>query len=77
MSLNLVTVYTVEEDDQQKEALERGDTMTAIYGMMAMMPVLFASAGYVLVSSGGTAETARRSRFRGTSGSVRILGENN
>jgi hypothetical protein len=51
--------------------------MTAIYGMMAMMPVLFASAGYVLVSSGGTAETARRSRFRGTSGSVRILGENN
>lgn len=30
--------------------------MTAMYGMMAMMPVLFASAGYVLVSSGGTAE---------------------
>jgi len=30
--------------------------MTAIYGMMAMMPVLFASAGYVLVSSDGTAE---------------------
>jgi hypothetical protein len=30
--------------------------MTAAYGMMAMMPVLFASAGYVLVSSGGTAE---------------------
>ena len=30
--------------------------MTAIYGMMAMMPVLFASAGYVLVSSGGTAD---------------------
>ena len=30
--------------------------MTAIYGMKAMMPVLFASAGYVLVSSGGTAE---------------------
>jgi hypothetical protein len=24
--------------------------------MMAMMPVLFASAGYVLVSSGGTAD---------------------
>jgi hypothetical protein len=24
--------------------------------MMAMMPVLFASAGYILVSSGGTAE---------------------
>jgi hypothetical protein len=25
--------------------------MTAAYGMMAMMPVLFASAGYVLVSA--------------------------
>lgn len=31
--------------------------MTAILGMMAMVPVLFASAGYVLVSSGGTEET--------------------
>ena len=30
--------------------------MTAIYGMMAMMPALFATAGYVLVSSSGTAE---------------------
>jgi hypothetical protein len=30
--------------------------MTAMYGMMAMMPFLFASAGYVLVSSGGTSE---------------------
>jgi hypothetical protein len=30
--------------------------MTAILGMMAMMPVLFASAGYVLVSSRGTSE---------------------
>jgi hypothetical protein len=30
--------------------------MTAIFGMMAMMPVLFASAGYVLVSAGGTEE---------------------
>jgi hypothetical protein len=30
--------------------------MTAILGMMAMMPLLFACAGYVLVSSGGTAE---------------------
>ena len=30
--------------------------MTTIFGMMAMMPVLFASAGYVLVSSSGTAE---------------------
>ena len=39
-----------------KTAFERGDTMTAVYGMMAMMPVLFASAGYVLVSSGGTTE---------------------
>ena len=30
--------------------------MTAIFGMMAMMPLLFASAGYVLVSSAGNAE---------------------
>jgi hypothetical protein len=30
--------------------------MTAVFGMMAMMPVLFASAGYVLVSSAGTTE---------------------
>lgn len=30
--------------------------MTALYGMMAMMPVAFASAGYVLVSSSGSGE---------------------
>ena len=30
--------------------------MTAAYGVMAMVPVLFASAGYVLVSAEGTAE---------------------
>ncbi len=36
--------------------------MTTIFGMMAMMPVLFASAGYVLVSSGGTAENSPRPR---------------
>jgi energy-converting hydrogenase Eha subunit H len=30
--------------------------MTAMYGMMAMMPILFGSAGYVLVSSAGTTE---------------------
>jgi hypothetical protein len=30
--------------------------MTAMFGMMAMMPVLFASAGYVLVSSRSTSE---------------------
>lgn len=30
--------------------------MTALYGMMAMMPVAFASAGYVLVSSSGNGE---------------------
>jgi hypothetical protein len=30
------------------------------YGMMAMMPLLFASAGYVLVSSEGTAERKGR-----------------
>ena len=34
--------------------------MTALFGMMAMMPVLFASAGYVLVSSRGTAENSPR-----------------
>jgi len=33
--------------------------MTAVFGMMAMVPVLFASAGYVLVSAGGTAEYKR------------------
>jgi hypothetical protein len=55
MSLNRALVYTVNRTSN-KQATERGDTMTAIYGMMAMMPVLFASAGYVLVSSGGTAE---------------------
>ena len=33
--------------------------MTAAYGMMAMMPVLFASAGYVLVSSQGSDEHKR------------------
>ena len=30
--------------------------MTAAYGMMAMMPALFASAGYVLVSAQGSAD---------------------
>ena len=30
--------------------------MTALYGAMAMMPLLFASAGYVLVSSDGDRE---------------------
>jgi hypothetical protein len=34
--------------------------MTAMYGMMAMMPALFASAGYVLVSSRGTTESKGR-----------------
>ena len=48
--------------------------MTTAYGMMAMVPVLFASAGYVLVSSEGTAETAHRSRFRPISRSVRSFG---
>jgi hypothetical protein len=43
-----------------KTDFERGDTMTAVFGMMAMMPVLFACAGYVLVSSGGTAERTHR-----------------
>jgi hypothetical protein len=49
--------------------------MTAIYGMMAMMPILFGSAGYVLVASAGTAETAARSRFRPIARSVRSFGE--
>ena len=30
--------------------------MTAMFGMMAMVPVLFASAGYVLVSARGSSE---------------------
>ena len=51
--------------------------MTTIFGMMAMMPVLFGSAGYVLVSSGGTSETAGRSRFRSVSRSVRSFGAKN
>jgi hypothetical protein len=34
--------------------------MTAAYGMMAMMPVLFASAGYVLGSAEGTGERKER-----------------
>jgi len=54
--LNLAAVYTVEETNQVN-GVSRGVTrVTAIYGMMAMMPVLFASAGYVLVSSGGSDE---------------------
>ena len=57
MILNRVTVYFVKESKQDKLS-RRGDTMTAIFGMMAMMPVLFASAGYVLVSSRGTAENS-------------------
>ena len=34
--------------------------MTAAFGMMAMVPILFASAGYVLVSAEGTAERKGR-----------------
>jgi len=33
--------------------------MTTAFGMIAMVPVLFASAGYVLVSARGTAERRR------------------
>ena len=51
--MNHPTVYTVNKTTN-KPAAERGDTMTAVFGMMAMVPVLFASAGYVLVSSQGT-----------------------
>ena len=56
--MNRATVYTVNKTTN-KLAAERGDTMTAVFGMMAMVPVLFASAGYVLVSAGGTAEYKR------------------
>jgi hypothetical protein len=56
VNLNLVAVHPVEVTNQVTRRSKGGDTMTAIYGMMAMVPVLFASAGYVLVSSGGTAE---------------------
>jgi hypothetical protein len=56
--VNHPTVYTVNKTTN-KPAAERGDTMTAVFGMMAMVPVLFASAGYVLVSAGGTAEYKR------------------
>ncbi len=35
---------------------ERGDTVSAAYGAMVMMPILFASVGYTLVSAEGTAE---------------------
>jgi hypothetical protein len=38
--------------------------MTAMFGMMAMMPVLFASAGYVLVSSQGSSECANPPKLR-------------
>jgi hypothetical protein len=38
--------------------------MTTMFGMMAMMPVLFASAGYVLVSSRGSSESANPPRLR-------------
>jgi hypothetical protein len=68
--LNRVTVYIV-EDSRRTRQLSRGVTaMTAAYGMMAMIPLLFVSAGYVLVSSGGTSETAGRSRFQPISRSV-------
>jgi hypothetical protein len=48
--------------------------MTAIYGMLAMMPLLFGTAGYVLVSTPGPAETAGRSRISAKSRSVRRFG---
>lgn len=34
--------------------------MTAVYGMMAMMPFVFGGAGYFLVSSAGCGETRYR-----------------
>jgi hypothetical protein len=59
--LNRASVYTVETTNQW-DAAERGDTMTTVLGMLAMTPVLFASAGYVLVSSRGTAEIKETQR---------------
>jgi hypothetical protein len=56
--LNRVTVCPVEHT-KETNPRERSETMTAAYGMMAMMPVLFASAGYVLVSSQGSDEHKR------------------
>ena len=38
--------------------------MTAMFGMMAMVPVLFASAGYVLVSARGSSECTNPPRLR-------------
>jgi hypothetical protein len=46
--------------------------MTAMFGMMAMMPVLFATAGYVLVSSHGSAEDTKPRRLRRDRDSVNI-----
>nr|CRL77116.1 hypothetical protein CPGR_04190 [Mycolicibacterium malmesburyense] len=36
--------------------------MTALYGMMAMMPLVFGGAGYFLVSSAGRGETRTQPR---------------
>ncbi|HET7667876.1 MAG TPA: hypothetical protein VFK56_17775 [Mycobacterium sp.] len=37
--------------------------MTTMFGMMAMVPVLFASAGYVLVSAQGSSERSNPRRL--------------
>lgn len=37
-------------------ALSGGDVMTAIYGLLAAMPMVWGCAGYVLVSHPGTEE---------------------
>jgi hypothetical protein len=47
--------------------------MTAMFGMMAMVPVLFATAGYVLVSSRGSAECTNPPRLRTDRDSANIL----
>ncbi|WP_156656448.1 MULTISPECIES: hypothetical protein [Mycobacterium] len=44
--------------------------MTAIYGMMAMMPLVFGGAGYFLVSSAGCGETPRPPAHRDQSVTV-------
>jgi len=48
-------------------------TMTAMFGMMAMVPVLFATAGYVLVSSRGSAECTNPPSLRTDRDSANIL----
>ena len=47
--------------------------MTAMFGMMAMVPVMFATAGYVLVSSRGSSECTNPPRLRPDRDAANIL----